>query len=151
MSDFEDDFNYEYDDKKYDEIKFENSDEKVIYSFVTRDKMNEEELKKFDNLYFRCAKYMRGYKLNDTRWLITNYGNFIKYSDLINEYDDYHYHYHWEFDEKLNDLSIQNKTKTKLPNLFVQLIKGVINKDSDIIEDCCKTFNSDYKKKKIEN
>jgi hypothetical protein len=34
MSDFEDDFNYEYDkkydDKKYDEIKFENCDEKVV-------------------------------------------------------------------------------------------------------------------------
>jgi hypothetical protein len=151
MSDFEDDFNYEYDDKKYDEIKFENSDEKVIYSFVTRDKMNEEELKKFDNLYFRCAKYMRGYKLNDTRWLITNYGNFIKYSDLINEFDDYHYH--WELDEKLNDLGIHKKTKTKLPNLFVKFLKGVINKDSEIIEDCCNEFYSDYnsKEQKIEN
>jgi len=94
MSDSEDDFfSYDFDKTNYDRIKFENCDEKVIYSFVTRDKMNEEELNKFDNLYFRCAKYMRGYKLNDTRWLITNYGNFIKYSDLINEFDDYHHNW----------------------------------------------------------
>ena len=70
-------------------------------------------------------------------------GNFIKYSDLTNEFDDYHHN--WELDEKLNEIGVQKKKNLKLPELFVELIKGVIDKDSEIIKDCCEKFYSNYR------
>ena len=65
-------------------VTFKKSDEIVINNIITRDKMSEDEIKK------RYNKNLNGFEMNDTIWCITNYGQFIKYGFLTQEYDDYH-------------------------------------------------------------
>ncbi len=138
----------DYSDYSDDEIKttnvnynpkvtFEKSDEIVINNIITRDKMSEDEIRKI----YRPA--LNGFEMNDTIWCITNYGQFIKYGYLTQEYDDYHCNWciYSEPNDNINEIK---EIKYKMPNIFIKLINAFINKNTFQIQKCCKKFYHNY-------
>ena len=138
VDDYEDDYNDDYNDEDgviYPEIKykspdveFENLNEKIINEIITRDYIENSQKK---------------YKIDDTIWNITNYGRFVKYSDLKTEYNDYYHQWYIYPMEKYNNGKL-NKLEYILPNLFIKLINAFIKKDNEEIQKCCKIFYKDY-------
>lgn len=118
-------------------VTFEKSDEIVINNIITRDKMSEDEIKKKYN------KNLNGFEMNDTIWCITNYGQFIKYGFLTQEYDDYHGY--WCIYSEPNDIINEIKEiKYKMPDIFIELINAFINKNTIQIQKYCKKFYHNY-------
>ena len=125
--------NFDYNPK----VTFEKSDEIVINNIITRDKMNEDEIRKIR------IPTLNGFEMNDTIWCITNYGQFIKYGFLTQEFDDYH-GYWCIYSEPNDNINEIKERKYKLPDIFIELINAFINKNTIQIQKCCKKFYHDY-------
>lgn len=126
------DYYYEYNnsDDNSDKIKtnnveympivtFKNSYEVIINNIITRDKMSEAEIKK------RYNSNLNGFEMNDTIWCITNYGQFIEYGKIIQEYETYYncWFIYPEQNDNNNEINIK-EIKYKMPDIFIELINA---------------------------
>jgi hypothetical protein len=127
-------------------IKFQNKSEQIITNIITKDKLEGDELKEYLK-YYSHFDPQKTFNLYDTIWCITNYGRFIKYSNMKQEYETYYALPHWNiYCDDYVDFKNSKFTKIeyKLPKLFIKLLNGFVNKDSDKIQECCKIFHYDY-------
>ena len=142
--DYSDD-NYSDDEMKTKNVEyipkviFKNPSEVIINNIITRDKMSEAEIKKIYNTN------LNGFEMNDTIWCITNYGQFIEYGKIIQEYETYYncWFIYPEQNDNNNEINMK-EIKYKLPDIFIELINAFINKNTTKIQKCCKKFYHNY-------
>jgi hypothetical protein len=144
------DDDYDYSNYSDDEMKtknveyipnvtFKNPNEVIINNIITRDKMSEAEIKK------RYNSNLNGFEMNDTIWCVTNYGQFIDYGKIIQEYETYYNCWFIYPEQNDNKKEINMKEiKYKMPDIFIELINAFINKNTTKIQKCCKKFYHDY-------